>query len=163
MQTLRQAALVVAQSQVDQKENPLGSNWGHPVQDYLASVGIFFPASWCMSFMYWCFNHAAGQLGTLNPMFKTGGVLAQYNSKKATNIVVIDNTKPLNESIQPGDIFIMDEGKGQGHTGIVESVDENGTICTIEGNTNSNGSREGVAVERKKRKNEAPIVGFLRF
>jgi CHAP domain len=163
MQTLRQAALSVAQTQIGQKENPINSNWGHPVQDYLASVGIFFPASWCMSFMYWCFNHAAGQLGTPNPMTKTGGVLAQYNSKRITNGVSIDKTEPLNKSLQPGDIFIMDEGKGLGHTGIVESIDADGTIHTIEGNTNLDGSRNGFEVERKTRHNVAPIIGFLRF
>lgn len=57
--TLQQQALKIAITQLGQHENPLGSNWGKPVQDYLKAVGIGFPASWCMAFVYWCFEQAA--------------------------------------------------------------------------------------------------------
>lgn len=158
---LKTTALQIAQTQVGQTEKPLGSNWGMPVQTFLASVGINFPASWCMAFVYFCFDHAALQLACVNPLFKTGGVLAQYNHSHA-NIVGIDPTKLLADQLQPGDIFIMRMESGEGHTGIIESV-EGDTLNTIEGNTNNNGSREGTAVERKKRYNKPPIIAFLRF
>lgn len=152
-------ALERAKGQVGQKEDPLGSNWGHPVQDYLSSVGIYFAASWCMSFIYWCFNDAANQLGVLNPMFKTGGVLAQWSARRSYSIGLNDPNKP----VQPGDIFIMDLGHGLGHTGIVETINPDGSLGTIEGNTNDTGSREGIEVARKIRYKAAPIIGFLRF
>lgn len=157
MSQLSDIALSTAASQVGQKENPLGSNWGHPVQDYLASVGIHFPASWCMAFMYWCYDHAAGQLGISNPLFKTGGVLAQWSNQPSNRVGTL-NYKPV-----PGNIFIMDLGGGLGHTGMVESVDPDGTLHTIEGNTNDSGSREGIEVARKIRHNQHPIIGYLRF
>ena len=147
--TLQQQALKVAISQLGQKENPLGSNWGKPVQDYLKSVGINFPASWCMAFVYWCFN----QTGKPNPMIKTGGVLNAWNTADKKYRVVGDP--------QPGDIFIMNFGKGLGHTGIVEKVDAN-FVYTIDGNTNDSGSREGIEVCRKQRP-RAKIVGYLRY
>lgn len=156
MSQLTDAALVVAQTQIGEKENPLGSNWGHPVQDYLASVDVHFAASWCMAFLYWCFDHAAGQLGQANPLFKTGGVLAQWRNRKANQV-------PVGAAVLPGDIFVMDLGSGLGHTGIVESIDADGTLHTIEGNTNDNGSREGIEVERKIRHKAKPIIGYLRF
>lgn len=158
---LKTTALQIAQTQVGQTEKPLGSNWGMPVQNYLASVGINFPASWCMAFMYYCFDHAALQLGVTNPLFKTGGVLAQYNNRRA-NLVAIDPLKPLQDQLLPGDIFIMRMEGGEGHTGIIENLNGD-TIHTIEGNTNNNGSREGTAVERKIRYNKPPIIAFLRF
>lgn len=140
-------ALKIAIGQLGQKENPLGSNWGVPVKNYLASVGIGFPASWCMAFVYWCFD----QVIKPNPLVKTGGVLAAWNAAKSNRV-----TDP-----QPGDIFIMDFGKGLGHTGIVEKVDAT-FIYTVEGNSNDSGSREGIEVTRKQRP-RVKIKGYLRY
>lgn len=144
--TKGQAALKVAITQLGQQEKPLGSNWGHPVRDYLASVGINFPASWCMAFVYWCFGSKE------NPLIKTGGVLNAWNKADKKFRV----TDP-----QPGDIFIMDFGKGLGHTGIVEKTDQN-FIYTVEGNSNDSGSREGIEVTRKQRP-KIKIKGYLRY
>ena len=52
---------------------------------------------------------------------------------------------------QPGDVFFMLRTNGTGHTGIVESVNADGTITTIEGNTNGRGSRLGDRVARRVR------------
>lgn len=157
--TLQESALQVAITQIGKEENPIGSNWGHPVQDYLASVGIHFPASWCASFMYWCFDHAAGQLGMPNPLFKTGAVLALWNNGGTHKIFPPAYAISLNE----GDIFIQDHGGGLGHCGIIESI-EGDTLHTIEGNTNTDGSRNGYAVERKTRSRTDPkIIGYLRY
>lgn len=154
MSPLAQKALEIASTQVGEQEKPLGSNWGHPVQDYLASVGIHTPASWCMSLMYWCFNQASIILNKVNPLFKTGGCLYQFQKSKAAHYQKIPAI---------GDMFIMDEGHGLGHTGIIESIDGN-NLHTIEGNTSENGSREGIAVQRKIRLITDPkIAGYLRF
>jgi hypothetical protein len=147
---LGKLALSKASTQVGKCEKPLGSNWGKPVQDYLASVGINFPASWCMAFVYWCFQEVSN--GS-NPLVKTGGVLHQWNKSDKKFRVVGEPQK--------GDIFIMDFGKGLGHTGIVEKVDQT-FIYTIEGNTNDSGSREGIMVCRKQRP-RTKIKGYLRF
>jgi hypothetical protein len=149
---LRQTALVIARSQVGQEENPRGSNWGLPVQAYLASVDIRFPASWCMAFVYWCFDKAAKQRGVVNPLFKTGGVLLQWEKRR----MMAKTDEPVE-----GAIFIMDFGKGLGHTGIVDHVDGE-FIYTIEGNSNDEGSREGYEVCRRIRK-KASIKGYLSF
>lgn len=150
--TVPEKALEIAISQIGVEENPRGSNSGPQVNEYLKSVGINFPASWCMAFIYWCFDKAAKEMQKANMMAKTGGVLMQWNKRKENFSVSL----PL-----PGDVFIMDYGKGLGHTGIVEKV-ENGFIHTIEGNTNSEGGREGFEVCRRKRPINK-IKGFLRF
>jgi len=151
--SLQQKALEVAITQLGEQEKPLGSNWGVPVQDYLKSVGIGFPASWCMAFLYWCFKKAATDTGVVNPLVKTGGVLAAWNKADKKYRVVGDP--------QPGDIFIMDFGHGLGHTGIVERVEKD-VVHTIDGNTNDTGSREGIEVCRKIR-NRNKMVGYLRY
>jgi len=149
--TLSQRALNKAITQLGKKEEPIGSNWGTPVKDYLKSVGINFPASWCMAFVYWCYNNSLNE-GEVNPLIKTGGVLAHWN--KADN-------KYKAEEPKVGDIFIMDFGKGLGHTGIIEKMDGN-NLYTIEANTNDDGSREGYKVCRRVRK-KSKIKGYLRY
>lgn len=136
----------VAISQIGVQEIPKGSNWGQEVKKYLNSVGIDFPASWCMAFVYWCVEQTG-----INPLVKTGGVLRQWNE--------IDPKRKY-KTPQPGDIFIMDFGKGLGHAGFVESVDGN-VIHTIEGNTNDTGSREGFEVCRRQREIKK-CKGFIR-
>jgi hypothetical protein len=143
-------ALKIAQTQLGQKENPLGSNWGIPVKNYLKSVGIDFPAAWCMAFVYWCFEQVSE--GN-NPLVKTGGVLAHWNKA--------DKKYKVFGEPQRGDIFIMDFGKGLGHTGIVMDVNDT-FIHTIEGNTNDTGSREGIMVCYKLRP-KTKIKGYLRY
>lgn len=141
--------LQIAILEIGNKEIPLNSNWGVHVQKYLKSVGINFPASWCMAFVYWCATEAK----PVNGLIRTAGVLNQWNK--------IDPKYKFSEPKQ-GDIFIMDFGKGLGHTGFVESV--NGTeISTIEGNaTTVSGSRDGIEVCRKTRKISA-CKGFIRI
>lgn len=156
MSQLADSAVVVALSQIGQKEKPLGSNWGHPVQDYLLSVGINFPASWCMAFVYWCFLKAKSETEESILLIKTGSVLHAWETADSTHKII--------SSPQAGDIFMMDLGRGLGHTGIVISVSPDGkTLQTIEGNTNDTGSREGVEVAKKQRFSQKPIIGYLRY
>jgi hypothetical protein len=144
--------LQTAISQIGQEEVPRGSNWGTKdkpaVINYLQSVGLNFPASWCMAFVYWCVSAAK----PVNVLVKTGGVLQQWN-----------NINPAYRHKEPavGDIFIMDFGHGLGHTGFVESV-EGDKIHTIEGNTNDEGTREGYEVCRRIRKISS-CIGFIRI
>jgi hypothetical protein len=149
---LSNKALEVAISQIGQQEKPLGSNWGQPVQSYLASVGIGFPASWCMAFVFWCFKRASEEMKVTNTAVKTGGVLKAWTEapKECKSLVPII-----------GSVFIMDYGRGLGHTGIVEKFDAV-NVYTIEGNTNDTGSREGIEVCRKVRKRSA-IKGYLNY
>ena len=140
-----------AVAELGKHEDPKGSNWGPDIKKYLNSVGINFAASWCAAFVYWCFREAAFKANKPCPVVKTAGVMDHWN--KGMNHRV---TTPM-----PGDIFIMDFGKGLGHTGIVEYVIGE-FIGTIEGNTNDDGSREGYEVARRKRKISA-CKGFLRY
>jgi hypothetical protein len=147
---LAKKIIEIAASQVGQCEKPKGSNWGEPVQSYLKSVGITFPAAWCMAFVYWTFQKACAQLSVANNLIKTGGVLDAWNrvdKKYKSEIPVV------------GSVFIMQFSGGRGHTGIVESYDAR-FIYTIEGNTNDEGSREGYEVAKKKRL-RSQIKGYI--
>jgi hypothetical protein len=151
MNEIAKKALAKAVTQLNVTELPKGSNSGPQINEYLKAVGLKPGYSWCMAFVYWCFREAAKELATINPLFKTGGVMRQWNETSTTR----RHTKP-----QIGDIMILDYGKGLGHTGIVQQVDGN-TIWTIEGNTNDEGAREGFEVARRKR-SVTVCKGFIR-
>lgn len=154
-------AVKVAISQLGVMEDPLGSNSGPKVNEYLASTDLGPGFFWCAAFVYWCFNKAAGNLGRKNPVFKTAGCLAHWNNtkgKKITTEAALNNPA----LIKPGHIFIMSHGGGAGHTGIVEKV-EGGFIHTIEGNSNNSGSRNGIGVFRIQRKIASINKGFIEY
>lgn len=146
--SLADEALFVASTQIDVRED--GNNAGPEVKRYLKAVGLSTGNPWCMAFVYWCVELAAQRLGMKNPLIKTAGVLDQYNR---TTLRKLPNRS---SGVKPGDIFIMDLGKGTGHTGFVEKI-PNGLIHTIEGNTNDEGSREGYEVARRER-----IIGNIK-
>lgn len=149
------AILNIARSQIGMKENPKGSNWGHPVQDYLARVGLKSANPWCMAFMYWCVDEYFVWLKKKNPLPKTAGVLDMWNRVDKKMRVAIPEV---------GDIFIMDFGGGKGHTGMVETITPDGMLHTIEGNSNDDGSREGYEVVRHTRDPHSKLMkGYIRI
>lgn len=150
MSKLSEKTLQIAITQIGVQEIPKNSNAGPDVEKYLKSVGLGKGFSWCMAFVYWCANVASKQLAVPNTLERTAGVLAMWNAKPLLRV----------KTPQPGDIMILDYGKGLGHTGIVEKV-VGINIYTIEGNTNDEGSREGYEVCRRIRK-LSTIKGFLR-
>lgn len=150
--TLAEKLIEVAKTQIGVQEIPKGSNSGYDVEKYLKSIGLGKGYAWCMAFVYWCTDEASNDLGVTNPLFKTGRVLKQWAKRPTLQV----------DTPQPGDIFIMDFGKGAGHTGIVERVLTGGRIATIEGNSNGTGAREGQEVCRLTRKISG-CKGFLRI
>lgn len=150
--SLAQKALDIALTHEGISEGPKHNNSGPVVDQYLKSVGLNPGYAWCMAFVYWCVGKAADMLEIKNPLVKTGGVMRQWNE---TTLRKLPKTS---RGIQPGDIFIMDFGKGTGHTGFVEKI-EGSLVHTIEGNTNDDGSREGYEVAKRQR----PISSFKGF
>ena len=146
-QSLGMRALQIAQAQVGVREVP--QNSGPAVETFLASVGLGPGFSWCMAFVYWCVDQAARGLGIQNPLVRTGGCLRQWN----------ETILKKSDTPKAGDIFIMDLGGGNGHTGIVLAV-RGDTIDTVEGNTNNDGSANGDGVYQRTRK-VARMKGFI--
>lgn len=161
---LLKEVLIIANSQLGVMEDPPNSNRGAQVAKYLKSVGIDAYSgnhAWCMAFVYYCFNEASKKIGKQNPLIQTAGVLRQWNETKSKKIKRVDasNNPAL---IKPGFVFIRNYGSGKGHTGIVIAVN-GGFMDTIEGNSNNNGSREGVGVFKLNRKINSIENGFIDF
>lgn len=157
---LADTALLIAHSYIGQKEIPAGSNAGEFVEGCLKLVGLGKGYAWCMAFVYRCYHEAAQKLGIENPVPKTAGVLKCLQLTKKDKVIYKKNATISN--IKAGSQFIMDYGKGLGHTGIVVSFNTDGTFTTIEGNTDANGSRTGGMVCLRTRSvKEAKMKAFI--
>lgn len=159
--------LAIAQSQIGVMEEPRGSNSGTKVNQYLRSVGLDPGFAWCVAFQYWCFQEAASALRRSNPMIKTAGVLDHWNQAGRRNIPRITTQDAQNHpsQLKPGMIFTIDvdDPGGAGHAGFLEKIVD-GKLMTIEGNTNTGGSREGIGVFRRdSRKLSSINKGFIDY
>lgn len=148
-----------ATAEIGVMENPQGSNSGPRVNQYLSSVGLDPGYYWCAAFVYFCAQQAATSLGRANPLYKTAGCLAHWNNTTATKVLTADAVAN-NSLVKVGSIFIMNFGSGMGHTGIVTAVN-GGFIKTIEGNSNNDGSRNGIGVFELERKINSIQKGFI--
>jgi len=165
-ETLATVALQTAQGQLGQSEKPMGSNTGPMVNEYLHAVGLNPGYAWCQAFVYWCYQVASKKLNIVNPVVRTGGVHDCWNrSTTGATLTKLPIADVLQHPgiVRPGDQFILSFSGNAGHTGIVEKVDR-GVIYTIEGNSNTNGSREGYEVVRHQRNlNDKSLVGFIHY
>ena len=145
--------LEIAKTQIGVTEDPIGSNWGTKVREYLAAVSILSPAPWCAAFVVWCFRQASLNAQVIP---SSGSTTFLLNWAREKGKIV---TKP-----QPGDVFLLLRAGRQTafHCGIVGGV---GMLYfyTVEGNSNNNGSVEGYEVVRHRRRLLFNRVAFLRL
>jgi len=135
-------ALAVAKSQLGVTEQPPGSNDGPQISMYRSAVaGSYAGAPWCAYFVSWCAAQAGAPLGSTGQGL--GSVAEITDWAKSTG--------RFTETPQPGDLILF----GTEHVGIVESVNPDGTLTTVEGNT-SNG-----VYERQHSPSEA--TGYVRL
>lgn len=135
-----QAVLNVARSQIGYTDG--GSNY----TKYHKAMGWSGAAPWCVMFVWWCFNQAGAAKLFCNGQKSAGcSNTRSYYSNGSSG--------ELSATPQVGDmVLFVWGGSGPDHIGIVEAVNDDGSITTIEGNTSSNGSQDnGGCVERKTR------------
>ena len=125
-------ALAAAQSQVGVSEQPPGSNDGPQIAEYRTATAGSGVGPWCAYFTSWAAAQAGVPLGEAGQGF--GSVSALYGWAQRTG-----RATPAGPGVQPnpGDLIVW----GGEHIGIVESVDADGSIHTIEGNSSNAVSR----------------------
>lgn len=133
-------ALHVARSQVGQREWMGQPNWGPMVKVYLKVAGWLTPAPWCAAFLYWCLVTAGADKKKLprNP----ASTWSWVNWARAHGRV--------HKGPNRGFAFVWFRPGVGGHCGLVAEV-KAVTVRTFEGNTNDEGSREGVEVAQRHR------------
>lgn len=128
---VRYRALATALAEVGTKEVPSGSNWGPRVSQYLKSVGISFPAAWCLAFVHWCYHRNGYELAGY-------GLVQSFVNWATKNGAIV--ARPFK-----GDIVCYDwnSDRWHDHVGIVVKVLAlrwrgkafAGWVKTVEGNT----------------------------
>ncbi|GAA4275945.1 hypothetical protein GCM10022259_06690 [Aquimarina mytili] len=138
---LRKCVKELYDSQVGVRETG-GDNQGAHVAMYLASVGLDPGYAWCAAFVSWCYQNA----GVNAPV---SGWVPSYALMSNR---IYERGKFLKKKPQTGDVFMIwyPNLNRPAHIGFVDQWGAT-WITTVEGNTNTNGSREGDGVYRKRR------------
>ena len=140
-------AVEAARTQIGQAEFPPGSNESPRIAEYRSAVQGAVVGPWCADFASWCAAQAGIPLGENGEGFQSVGALWEWAERSGRAI-------PASEgSPAPGDLIVW----GSEHVGIIESVDPDGTIHTIEGN-----SSDEVA-QRTYGPGESGATGFVRL
>ena len=126
-----QAMLNAVRNEVGQAESPPGSNDSPRIAQYRQATAGSGVGPWCAYFVSWAARQAGAPVGEQGQGF--GSVDALYDWAQRAG-----KATPAGQGVapQPGDIIVWDE-----HIGLVEGVDANGTIHTIEGNSSDQVAR----------------------
>ena len=161
---MKSETLQFAQSHVGYKEYPGNQGFQDKVFDTLMrQVGFENGWAWCALFAEACwsiptYSGKSRVIANISDNFSANAVRTFDNFKNdpTGKFSIITNGLP-----SPGDVVIWEKRvdgdpykKGVwtlGHAGIVESIEE-GFFKSIEGNSNSEGGREGIEVSIKTRK-----------
>jgi hypothetical protein len=121
-----QRALQVAQAEVGQAEQPPGSNDSPRIAQYRQATAGSGIGPWCSYFVSWAAQQAGAPLGESGQGFGSVSAVAGWAQRTGRFTPAGNGARP-----NPGDLIVW----GGEHIGIVESVDPDGTIHTIEGNS----------------------------
>jgi hypothetical protein len=119
------AAVEAARTQVGQAEMPPGSNESPRITEYRSAVQGAVVGPWCADFASWCAAQAGTPLGDNGEGFQSVSALWSWAESSGRAVPAAGGTP------EAGDLIVW----GGEHVGLVESVDPDGTIHTIEGNS----------------------------
>lgn len=155
---LRLATLKIALGKLGTHEVG-GDNHGPDVEIFQKAAGIGIGDPWCMAFVNWSAQTAAGLLHVISPLESIplqGLVQSCYDYSKDHDWLL-----PASQ-VKSGDIFMeyFPGKKRYAHTGFVYQLNSTGNwFSTIEGNSNDVGSREGYEVCSNRR----PVSSLYAF
>jgi hypothetical protein len=125
-----QAVLNAVRGEVGQAEQPPGSNDSPRIAQYRQATAGSGVGPWCAYFVSWAARQAGAPLGDAGQGFgRVDDVWAW--AERSGKAMPAATAEP-----QPGDLVVWDE-----HIGVVESVDPDGSVHTIEGNSSDSVAR----------------------
>jgi hypothetical protein len=126
--TAGQRALQLAQAEVGQAEQPPGSNDSPRIAEYRTATAGSGIGPWCSDFVSWAAKNAGAPLGEAGQGFGSVSAVSSWAQRTGRWNPAASGQPP-----QAGDLVVW----GGQHIGIVESVDADGKIHTIEGNSSN--------------------------
>jgi len=139
----------IAQLFVGWVKEASGANDGRWVEAIQRTTGNKKGDAWCASFVSFVLDIA---FSGRNPLPTTASCDVLLETARAQG--------RLTDTPEPGDVFLVLKSRDDAvHTGIVSRVTEQ-TVATLEGNTNSGGSRDGWGVFARERRRAS--LAFIR-
>lgn len=137
-----------------------GDNRGPEVEEFQRAVNAKPGEPWCAAGLFVWFAKASGILGLVNPCPRTGSSLRIWTL-----------AEPVCRDSNPGEgfVYVLKHSETTGHVGIIEQVNDDGTIAEISGNTFlGKGGRAGNCVARHTGRSPEAIhggelLGFINF
>jgi hypothetical protein len=127
-QTAGQRALQVAEGEIGQTEQPPGSNDSPRIAEYRTATAGSGIGPWCSYFVSWAAKQAGAPVGEAGQGFGSVSALSSWAQRTGRFTPAAAGQAP-----QPGDLIVW----GGEHVGMVESVDSDGKIHTVEGNSSN--------------------------
>jgi hypothetical protein len=127
-QTAGQRALQVAEGEIGQTEQPPGSNDSPRIAEYRTATAGSGIGPWCAYFVSWAAKQAGTPLGEAGQGFGSVAAVSSWAQRTGRWTPAAAGQPP-----QPGDLIVW----GGEHVGMVESVDGDGRIHTVEGNSSN--------------------------
>jgi hypothetical protein len=118
------AALQAALGEVGVAEQPPGSNDSPRIAQYRQATAGSGVGPWCAYFVSWAARQAGAPIGDSGQGYGRVDDVWAWGERTGRAMPAAGTTP------QPGDLIVWDE-----HIGIVQSVDADGTIHTVEGNS----------------------------
>jgi hypothetical protein len=155
--------MVVAYAEQHLKQHPLevgGQNKGPWVRLYMqGNEGSDWP--WCAGFVSFVLKQACKSLNVALPIQTSFSCDSLAASAKERRLFLKESDAKQRKVIAPGSLFLERRTPTDWvHTGIVCSAEKD-IFCTIEGNTNDDGDREGYEVCRRIRNYASKDFIFL--
>jgi hypothetical protein len=142
-----QAVLNAVRGEVGVSEQPPGSNDSPRIAQYRQATAGSGVGPWCAYFTSWAARQAGVPLGENGQGFGRVDDVYAWAQRAGKAVPNGAGVKP-----QPGDLIVWDE-----HIGVVESVDPDGSIHTIEGNSSDQVSRRTYGADG------GSAVGYVRL
>src|SRR3954463_4203409 len=142
-----QAILNAVRGEVGVAEQPPGSNDSPRIAQFRQATAGSGVGPWCAYFTSWAARQAGVPLGDNGQGFGRVDDVYAWAQRAGKAIPNGAGAKP-----QPGDLIVWDE-----HIGVVESVDPDGSINTIEGNSSDQVSKRSYAPGAR------PAIGYVRL
>jgi hypothetical protein len=171
MASIRETIVQVATAYLGQKEKPGNSGFQDSAfEKKMKAIGFVSGSAWCAFFAKLVWMESFGlakpfEWVKVSPFLNPSAVATYKNFKSGS-------PARLSSTPKPGDLIVWQNYKNgvahwTGHIGIV--IEVNGEqLITIEGNSNSQGGREGIEVSKQKRKstpvkvsNGLVLLGFI--
>ncbi|MDX6684301.1 MAG: hypothetical protein QOF86_429 [Baekduia sp.] len=123
-----QRMVALAQGEIGQTEQPPGSNDSPRIAQYRQATAGSGVGPWCSYFVSWAAQQAGAPLGEAGQGFGAVSAVSAWAQRTGRFTPAGAGTVP-----SPGDLIVW----GGQHIGMVESVDPDGQIHTIEGNSSN--------------------------